>query len=204
MDFATHHRTHTCGALTLKQAGQQVTLCGWVSNIRDHGGVIFLDLRDQYGTTQVVLGDDSLLEGVTRETVISVSGLVRKRDEETINTKIATGQIEVAVSEICILGSVSRPLPFEVSSSQETKEEVRLKYRFLDLRNEAVHGRIIKRSQIISHLRKKMEEHGFLEVQTPILSASSPKERGIFWCPAGNIRDSFMRCLKPLRYLNSC
>lgn len=191
MDFATHHRTHTCGALTLKQAGQQVTLCGWVSNIRDHGGVIFLDLRDQYGTTQVVLGDDSLLEGVTRETVISVSGLVRKRDEETINAKIATGQIEVAVSEICILGSVSRPLPFEVSSSQETKEEVRLKYRFLDLRNEAVHGRIIKRSQIISHLRKKMEEHGFLEVQTPILSASSPEGARDFLVPSRKYKGQF-------------
>ena len=116
MDFATHHRTHTCGELTTEQVGQQVTLCGWISNIRDHGGVIFLDLRDQYGTTQAVLGDDSLLEGISRETVVSLSGSVRKRDEETVNPKIATGRVEVAVSQLHILGGVYQPLPFEVAS----------------------------------------------------------------------------------------
>ena len=191
MDFATHHRTHTCGELTTEQVGQQVTLCGWISNIRDHGGVIFLDLRDQYGTTQAVLGDDSLLEGISRETVVSLSGSVRKRDEETVNPKIATGRVEVAVSQLHILGGVYQPLPFEVASSQETKEEVRLKYRFLDLRNESVHSRIVKRSQIISHLRKKMEEHGFLEVQTPILSASSPEGARDFLVPSRKYKGQF-------------
>lgn len=191
MDFSTHHRTHTCGELTLGQVGQQVTLCGWVSNIRDHGGVIFIDLRDQYGVTQIVLGDDSLLHGISRETVVSVSGPVRKRDEDTVNHKIATGQVEVVVRQIQILGAVYQPLPFEIASSHETKEEVRLKYRFLDLRNETVHHHIVKRAQIISFLRKKMEEHGFLEVQTPILSASSPEGARDFLVPSRKYKGQF-------------
>lgn len=191
MDFSTYHRTHTCGELTTDQVGSEVTLCGWVANIRDHGGVIFLDLRDQYGVTQIVLGDDSLLAGITKETVVSVTGTVKQRDEDTVNPKIATGHVEVRTAELKVLGGVYESLPFEVASSPECKEEVRLKYRFLDLRNDTVHGHIVKRSQIISYLRKKMEEHGFLELQTPILSASSPEGARDFLVPSRKYKGQF-------------
>ena len=191
MDFSTSLRTHTCGELTTDLIGQKVCLCGWVFNIRDHGGVIFLDLRDGYGVTQVVVKDDSVLEGITKETVIRVNGVVTKRDADTVNPKLSTGEIEITDGTIDILGSVYNPLPFEVATSTETKEEVRLKYRFLDLRNDKVRSNIVTRSQIISHLRAKMEEHGFLEVQTPILSASSPEGARDFLVPSRKYKGQF-------------
>lgn len=150
-------------------------VAGWVENIRDHGGVQFLDLRDHYGVVQVVVYDESLLQQVVRECAVTVSGTVVKRSEETYNDKIATGTVEVKASSLTVLGKVQASLPFEVPSSTETKEEVRLKYRFLDLRNRKVHDHIVLRSQVIAHLRAKMTELGFLEMQTPILSVSSPE-----------------------------
>ena len=149
-------RTHNCNELSLDQIGAKVTLTGWVDTIRDHGGVIFLDLRDHYGVTQVVLSSDSLLDGVTRETVVSVSGTVTKRDEDTVNPKLATGLVEVRV------GPCRLALPFEPAHSTDTREDVRLKYRFLDLRNPDIHNNIILRANVLSFLRKQMEALGFL------------------------------------------
>lgn len=175
MVFANEYRTHSCGEISQAHVGSPVTVAGWVENIRDHGGIMFIDLRDQYGIVQVVVNDDAFLHGVHRETVIRVSGPVIMRDADTINPKIATGMVEVVAEELTILGKVLSPLPFEVSASTETKEELRLKYRYLDLRNKTVHDNIVLRSKVISFLRKKMEEQGFLELQTPILTASSPE-----------------------------
>ncbi|MBQ2890520.1 MAG: aspartate--tRNA ligase [Clostridia bacterium] len=168
------YRTHTCGNVSENDIGKEIRVAGWVENIRDHGGVMFVDLRDQYGIVQIVAYDDSLLLGVTKESTITVTGTVVKRSEETINDKIATGTVEVDAKAIEILGK-AQPLPFEPQSSLETKEDVRLKYRYLDLRNKKVHNNIVLRSEIIAFLRKKMTEMGFLEIQTPILSASSPE-----------------------------
>lgn len=191
MDFSTSLRTHTCGELNISDINKEVCLCGWVSNIRDHGGVAFIDLRDEYGVTQVVVNDDSVLKNLPKETVISVKGTVAKRDEDTINPKLATGETEIRNCSVEILGTVSNQLPFEVASSEETKEEIRLKYRFLDLRNDKVHNNIVKRSQIISFLRHKMEEHGFLEMQTPILGASSPEGARDFLVPSRKYKGHF-------------
>ena len=173
--FENQYRTHTCAGIDESVIGSEVRVAGWVENIRDHGGVQFLDLRDHYGVVQVVVYDEALLHGVTRECAVTVSGPVVKRSEETYNDKIATGTVEVKAASLTVLGRVREPLPFEIPASTETKEEVRLKYRFLDLRNRKVHDNIVLRSQVISHLRRKMTELGFLEIQTPILSCSSPE-----------------------------
>ena len=169
------YRTHNCGELRECNVKQRVKLAGWIDTIRDHGGVIFIDLRDHYGITQVVLNNDDLIKSLGRESVISIEGILQKRDEETINTKLKTGEIEVKVEYLTILSHASQQLPFEIESSMQTKDELRLKYRFLDLRNPRVHSNIVLRSKITSYLRRKMEELGFLEIQTPILTSSSPE-----------------------------
>ena len=169
------YRTRTCGELNEKDIGAAVKLAGWIDTIRDHGGIIFIDLRDHYGVTQIVVSDDSIIAGIGKETVISIGGTVVKRDEETINPKITTGYIEVKVDKLAVLSKSISSLPFEISNSTATREDVRLKYRFLDLRNPKVHNNIILRSKIISYLRKKMEELNFMEIQTPILTSSSPE-----------------------------
>ena len=184
-------RTHNCNELSLAHVGESVTLCGWVDTVRDHGGVIFVDLRDHYGVTQVVLSSDSLLNGVTRETVVSVSGIVTKRDEETVNEKIATGLIEVRIDSLEILGPCQLALPFEPAHSTDTREDVRLKYRFLDLRNPDIHNNIILRANILSFLRKQMESLGFLEIQTPILTASSPEGARDYLVPSRKHKGKF-------------
>ena len=135
MMFENQYRTHTCAGIDESVIGSEVRVAGWVENIRDHGGVQFLDLRDHYGVVQVVVYDEALLHGVTRECAVTVSGPVVKRSEETYNDKIATGTVEVKAASLTVLGRVREPLPFEIPASTETKEEVRLKYRFLDLRN---------------------------------------------------------------------
>lgn len=169
------YRTHTCGELTEQNLNQTVRLAGWVETIRDHGGVAFIDLRDQYGVTQVVVHDDALLKDLHRETVVSVAGKVVARDEETVNPKIPTGRLEVMADSLEVLGPCVPNLPFDVQESTETREEVRLKYRFLDLRNQRVHDNILFRSKVVSFLRRKMEELGFTEITTPILTCSSPE-----------------------------
>jgi len=171
------YRTHTCGVLREEQVGQTVKLSGWVDTIRDHGGVTFLDLRDQYGITQIVLHDTALdsLSGTNKESVITVSGPVKKRDAETVNPKIATGMIEVHAETLVIQSKAVRTLPFEISESKNTREEVRLRHRFLDLRNPLVRDNILLRAKVISFLRTKMQGLGFTEFQTPILTSSSPE-----------------------------
>ena len=184
-------RTHNCNELSINHIGESVTLCGWVDTVRDHGGVIFVDLRDHYGVTQVVLSSDSLLNGVTRETVVSVCGVVTKRDEDTVNPKIATGLIEVRVDSLEILGPCQLSLPFEPAHSTDTREDVRLKYRFLDLRNPDIHNNIILRANILSYLREQMEALGFLEIQTPILTASSPEGARDYLVPSRKHKGKF-------------
>ena len=169
------YRTQYCNAVTENDIGKKVRVAGWVENIRDHGGIMFIDLRDHYGVVQVVFHNESLLEGIHKECAVSISGTVLKRDESTYNDKIETGTVEVEAEEVRILGKVTEQLPFEVATSRETREDVRLKYRYLDLRNKKMHDNIVLRSKIISFLRNKMSSMGFLELQTPILSTSSPE-----------------------------
>ncbi len=165
-------------------------MAGWVENIRDHGGILFLDLRDHYGVVQVVVRDDRMLDGVTRESTVSVSGEVIRRDEDTINPKISTGTIEVVTQTLTVLGK-AQAMPFEIESSHETKEELRLKYRYLDLRNKKVHQNIVMRSEVISFLRQKMTDLGFLEIQTPILTASSPEGARDYLIPSRKHQGKF-------------
>ncbi len=173
--YASAYRTHTCGEFRESHIGQTARVAGWVENIRDHGGVQFIDLRDHYGTLQVVIKDEEMLKGVSRESTICVSGPIVRRDPDTINPKIETGMVELRAETLTLLGKCTGAFPFEVISSKESREDLRLKYRFLDLRNRKVHKNIVLRAQLLSYLRSKMEEMGFLEIQTPILTASSPE-----------------------------
>ena len=169
------YRDVTVKELDESYIGRTVKAAGWVENIRDHGGVSFLDLRDMYGVLQVVIRDGEMLKGITKEASVSVEGPICHRDEETYNPRIPTGTIELEAHTITVLGKVYKQLPFEVMTSRETREDVRLKYRYLDLRNAKVKENIVFRSKVIGFLRAKMEELGFLEIQTPILCASSPE-----------------------------
>ncbi len=171
--------------------GQTLQVAGWVENIRDHGGVSFIDLRDMYGVLQVVIRKPELLKGITKEMCLSVTGPVEKRDEETYNPKIPTGTIELEATVIDTLGKVYHQLPFEIQTSKEIREDVRLKYRYLDLRNSKVKDNIIFRSQVISFLRQKMSEMGFLEIQTPILCASSPEGARDYIVPSRKYKGKF-------------
>ena len=178
------YRTLFCNDICDKHIGSTVSLAGWVDVIRDHGGVIFVDLRDYTGVTQVVIHNEELLKNVNRETVISVTGKVEKRDEETVNQKIDTGYVELVAEDLTVLGKSQNMLPFEVRASRQSKDELRLKYRYLDLRNPKNHNNLVMRSKIIRHLRNKMEEKNFLDMQTPILTASSPEGARDFLVPS--------------------
>ena len=164
MDVNTNniYRDVTMDQISEANVGQTMKISGWIENIRDHGGVSFIDLRDMYGVMQVVMRDTSLLEGLSKEDCISVEGPIEHRDEETYNPKIPTGTIELEAKKVQILGKVYRQLPFEIMTSKETREDVRLKYRYLDLRNAKVRDNMIFRSNVISYLRQKMTELGFL------------------------------------------
>ena len=191
MEMKNIYRDKTIDKMSEADVGSNVRLAGWVENIRDHGGVSFIDLRDMYGVMQVVLRDTALLEGITREQAISIEGLVEHRDEETYNPKIPTGTIEVEAHSIDILGKVYSQLPFEVMTSKEVREDVRLKYRYLDLRNQKVKDNILFRSQVISYIRSRMEEMGFVEIQTPILCASSPEGARDYIVPSRRFKGKF-------------
>ena len=171
--------------------GKRIKVAGWVENIRDHGGVSFIDLRDMYGVLQVVLRDTTLLDGITKENCLSIEGLVEKRDEETYNPKIPSGTIEVEAKTIKVLGKVYAQLPFEIQTSKEIREDLRLKYRYLDLRNQKVKDNMIFRSNVISFLRSKMTEMGFMEIQTPILCASSPEGARDYIVPSRKYKGKF-------------
>ena len=173
------YRTHTCGDITLEDVGKKVKIAGFVQTIRDLGGLVFLDIRDMYGITQVVTSAESNIvdfaSHIPIESSVSVEGIVRKRREDTINEKIKTGLVEIYIDDIQILGKRTADLPFEVNTEQEVREDLRLKYRYLDLRNDRLKSNIILRSKVIQFLREEMIKQGFLEVQTPILTSSSPE-----------------------------
>ena len=185
------YRDVTMDNISEKNVGETVRIAGWIENIRDHGGVSFIDLRDMYGVMQVVMRDTSLLEGLNKEDCISVEGPIEHRDEETYNPKIPTGTIELEAKSVDILGRVYKQLPFEIMTSKETREDVRLKYRYLDLRNAKVKDNMIFRSKVISYLREKMVEMGFLEIQTPILCASSPEGARDYIVPSRKFKGKF-------------
>ena len=185
------YRSRTLNEITEGDVGASLKVAGWVENIRDHGGVSFIDLRDMYGVLQVVMRDTKLMDGITKEECISIEGIIEHRDEETYNPKIPTGTIELEAKKVNILGKVYRQLPFEVMTSKETREDVRLKYRYLDLRNQKVRDNMIFRSQVISFLRQKMTEMGFLEIQTPILCASSPEGARDYIVPSRKFKGRF-------------
>ena len=189
--MSTVYRNKTLNEITESDVGQTVRVAGWVENIRDHGGVSFIDLRDMYGVLQVVMRDTSLLDGINKEDCISIEGPVEHRDEETYNPKIPTGTIELEAKQVDILGKVYSTLPFEIMTSREIREDLRLKYRYLDLRNQKVKDNMIFRSHVISFLRQKMTELGFLEIQTPILCASSPEGARDYIVPSRKFKGKF-------------
>ena len=189
--MAQKYRTKNIGQVSESDVGKELSLSGWVENIRDHGGVSFIDLRDMYGVMQVVLRKPELLKGIRKEECISVEGLMEHRDEDTYNPKLPTGTIELEARKITVLGKVYRDLPFEVMTSKEIREDVRLKYRYLDLRNHKVRDNILFRSRVISFLRQKMTEMGFVEIQTPILCASSPEGARDYIVPSRKYKGKF-------------
>src|SRR6195952_2915218 len=181
------YRSHTCAALSKSDVGQTVRLSGWVHRVRDHGGLLFIDLRDHYGMTQIVADPDSpafkQAETVRGEWVIRLDGLVKARTEDTVNKTMPTGEIELYAQEIEIL-SVAKELPLPVFGEPDYPEDIRLKYRFLDLRRETLHGNIVQRTRIIADIRRRMGEAGFTEFSTPILTASSPEGARDFLVPS--------------------
>ncbi|MEK9994547.1 MAG: aspartate--tRNA ligase, partial [Hydrogenophilales bacterium] len=183
----TKYRTHKCNQLRIADVDKEVLLSGWINKKRDHGNLLFVDLRDNYGITQCIIDKDnqyfSDLEKIQLETVIKIEGKVVNRSNETINKEIETGEIEVAIKKYEILGTC-KELPMPVFSDQEYSEEIRLKYRFLDLRRKKIHENIILRSKVISFIRNEMHKLGFLEFQTPILTSSSPEGARDFLVPS--------------------
>ncbi len=178
-------RTNTCGELTIKNVGEDVTICGWLQNVRDKGVIMFITLRDHYGVTQAVIEDEDLkqiIRDIYRESTLAITGKVVERSDK--NLDMATGEIEIVPTKIEVLGECTEVLPFEVSTAKETNEDLRLKYRFLDLRNEDVHNNIVLRSKVISKIRQEMNGMGFLEMQTPILTSSSPEGARDFIVPS--------------------
>lgn len=173
------YRTHTCNEISLEDVGKKVRISGFVETIRDLGGLVFLDIRDMYGITQVVTSSDSsdvdFASHIPIESSVMVYGEVKKRDEETINPKLKTGLVETRIEDIKILGKRTKNLPFEINSNQEIREDLRLQYRFLDLRNSRLKNNLILRAKVIQFIRNEMIKQGFLEVQTPILTSSSPE-----------------------------
>ena len=173
------YKTHTCNEISLEDVGKKVRIAGFVETIRDFGGLVFLDIRDMYGITQVVTSgeeqDVDFASHIPLESSVTVYGEVKKRDDETINPKLKTGLVEIRIEEIKILGKRTKNLPFEINSNQEIREDLRLQYRFLDLRNDTLKNNLILRAKVLQFLRTQMTEQGFLEIQTPILTSSSPE-----------------------------
>ena len=181
------YRTHTCGELNISNKGQKIILSGWINKKRDHGNLLFIDLRDNYGLTQCVVDNENKvfkeIENLPLETVLKITGKVIERNKDTINENLSTGEIEISIIDFEILGQ-TKELPMPVFSDQEYSEEIRLKYRFLDLRRKKIHQNIILRSKVISFIRSEMNKLGFLEFQTPILTSSSPEGARDFLVPS--------------------
>ncbi|QYG94893.1 aspartate--tRNA ligase [Iamia sp. SCSIO 61187] len=191
----TDYRTHRCTELDLAQEGQTVKVAGWMANVRDHGGLVFLDVRDHSGRLQVVLPEDAemagLVRGIGKESVIAVEGEVRARPEGTRNPNLATGDIELAASHIEVLGEATRALPFELSQVESVREDIRLRHRYLDMRTERLQRNLMLRSQVIQHIRDQMIELDFVEIQTPILTSSSPEGARDYLVPSRRYPGSF-------------
>ena len=173
------YKTHTCNEISPEDVGKKVRIAGWVQTIRDLGGLVFLDIRDMHGITQVVTSgeakDVDFASHIPIESTVTVYGTVKKRDEETVNPKLKTGLVEIKIEEIKVLGKRTKNIPFEINTNQEIREDLRLQYRYLDLRNERLQNNLKLRAQVLQFLRNQMQEQGFLEVQTPILTSSSPE-----------------------------
>ncbi len=173
------YKTYTCNQISLEDVGKRVKIAGFVQTIRDLGGLVFLDIRDMYGITQVVTSGESadvdFASHIPVESAVTVEGIVRKRDNETINEKLSTGLVEIAIEKIEILGKRTKELPFEINFNQDVREDLRLQYRYLDLRSDRLKNNLILRSKVLQYIREQMIEQGFLEVQTPILTSSSPE-----------------------------
>ena len=173
------YKTHKCNEISLEDVGKKVRIAGWVQTIRDLGGLVFLDIRDMYGITQVVTSgnpeDVNFASHIPIESTVTVYGTVRNRDEETVNPKLKTGLVEIKIEDIKILGKRTKSLPYEVNSNQEIREDLRLKYRYLDLRSEKLQNNLKLRAEVLQFLRNQMQEQEFLEIQTPILTSSSPE-----------------------------
>ena len=185
------YRTHHCIDIDSSLVGKKVTVSGWVDTIRDHGGILFLDLRDNTEILQTVSNDDSLFVGLAKESVIKLTGTIRKRSADTYNPKLKTGEVELLVEDLELLSPSLHELPFSIINSKEAKEDLRLKYRYLDLRNEKVKDNFKLRSDVLHFLRNKMYDLGFMEVQTPILTASSPEGARDFVVPSRNFKGKF-------------
>ena len=179
------YRTHTCGELNINNIGQTVKLSGWIQKIRDLGKMAFVDLRDEFGITQIIIGEElqDVLKELTTESAVTIDGKVEKR--EKVNNNIKTGEIEVIATNIEIVGKCKNVLPFEINSKvDDAREDLRLEYRFLDLRNEKLHNNILLRAKIMKTLRENMDNLGFVEIQTPILTSSSPEGARDFLVPS--------------------
>lgn len=185
------YRNNYCGQVNEEDISKELTLSGWIENIRDHGGIIFVDLRDETGTIQLVSNDDHMFDNLTKESTITAIGTIRKRNEDDYNPNIKTGTIELLVNKINVLGKAVNVLPFEIKTSHEVSEDLRLKYRYLDLRNKKVRNNINFRAEILKYLRNKMDSLGFLEVQTPIITASSPEGARDFLIPSRKFHGKF-------------
>ena len=185
------YRTHYCGKITENDVDSNIKVAGWIANIRDHGGVIFVDVRDYTGIIQVVSNNDDIFKGLTKESAVTITGTIRKRDKEDYNDHISTGTVELLVENLEVLGKAPNELPFEVIKSKEVSEDIRLKYRYLDLRNEKVGNNIRLRSEVLKFLRGKMDSLGFTEVQTPIITASSPEGARDFIIPSRKFKGKF-------------
>ncbi len=185
------YRTVYCGNIDESYVGKEVMIAGWIANIRDHGGVIFIDIRDEKGIVQIVSNDDTVFDGLTKESSVTVKGTVRKRAPEDYNDHITTGTIEILVESIKVLGKAPNELPFEVVTSTNVSEDIRLKYRYLDLRNEKVRSNIKLRAEVLKFLRDKMDSLDFTEIQTPIITASSPEGARDFIIPSRKFHGKF-------------
>jgi aspartyl-tRNA synthetase len=207
IDTMHRYRSHTCGELRAAHIGEEVRLSGWCHRIRDHGGLLFIDLRDHYGITQCVADPDSPvfrdIEKLRSEWVVRIDGRVRQRPAETENPNLPTGAVEVFISAMEVLGPAGE-LPMPVFGDQEYPEDIRLKYRFLDLRREKLHQNIMTRGAIVDSMRRRMKEQGFFEFQTPILTASSPEGARDFLVPSRIHPAGFTRCRKPRSSTSSC
>ncbi len=185
------YRTHHCIDIDSSMVGEKIVVSGWIENIRDHGGVLFLDLRDNTETLQTVSNDDTLFVGLAKESVVKLTGTIRKRSEDTYNARIKTGEVEMLVESLEMISPSLHDLPFNIMSSKDAGEDVRLKYRYLDMRNNKVKENIKLRSDVLHFLRNKMYDLGFTEVQTPILTASSPEGARDFVVPSRNFKGKF-------------